>query len=143
MRTLAPETKAKRRNANAVARYPLFAHAGLLDQIGVKADWNALQIQDDEFARAIQRDIQRAAQEQRNRRLHAVFIQMLDEAITEENREEVTADYDNRIERGGFASHALAQWSNRIDYLNGYIALYTKRTKLEVYEEAIRRMEAV
>lgn len=61
MRMLSPEVKARRRNKNAKSRYPLLAHAGLLDQIGVKADWNALSVQDDDFERAITRDRSRIA----------------------------------------------------------------------------------
>ena len=136
--TRSPAARATQRNNNAVARAPLLAYAGLLEAAGMKADWDARQVVDSDFASALAADERRRVEEQQNRRAYAAYCLMLDEAIGEENREEVLADYNER-----WAGHeAMQQWGYRLDYLCRYLARYLNTTPLAVHYEARRRARA-
>lgn len=129
-----------KRNAKKAAANPLFEAAGILDQVvPLEApNWDRLRVIYFDLARDIASYEWWLERERRHRRQWAVYVQMLDEAIGAENREEVLADYDQRYPKG----HSMQQWEYRLSYLNTYLARYLKRTPLEVFHEAQARMEA-
>lgn len=131
-RTRSPAARAAQRNNNAVARAPLLAYAGLLDEVGIKADWDGQQVADSDFANALEVDEMHRAMEARNRRYWTIYCAMLDEVIGSENREEVLADYNER-----WANHgAMQQWGYRLNYLCEYLARYLNVPPLAIHEVA-------
>lgn len=139
------EARAKRRNTEIAKRNqkkidanPLFAAAGILEQV-VQLDqrhWDALSVAYGEIEIGIKTYEDQIAWERRSAKKHAVYCQMLTEAIGAENVEEVLADYDQRWPKG----HSMQQWEYRINHLNNYLARYTKRTPIAIFEEAQRRL---
>lgn len=140
--------RAKRRNAAIAARNqklidanPLFHQAGVLDQVVTldQRHWDALSVAYGEIEIGIKIYEDQIAWEQRSARKYAMYCQMLAEAIGAENVEEVLADYDQRWPRG----HSMQQWEYRLNYLNTYLARYTKRTPTAIFEEAQQRLAAL
>lgn len=139
------EARAKRRNTEIAKRNqkkadanPLFAAAGILEQV-VQLDqrhWDALSVAYGEIGIGIKTYEDQIAWERRSATKHAMYCQMLTEAIGAENVEEVLADYDQRWPK----SHPMQQWEYRNNYLNNYLARYTNRTPLDIFEEANQRL---
>lgn len=125
-----PEAKARRRNSNAAKRAPLFAWAGLISEV------TAQQVVYDDLARAIASYEQALDRERRDNAQYAVYVAMLDEAIGVENREEVIADM---LSRGNYIRNRTYQ----IDFLCRYLAAYLKRSPLEVWEAARKRLDGL
>lgn len=135
------QAKANRRNSNATKRNqkqaernPLFAQAGILDQVVKlsKCDWTALEVTYHDLARDIEAYERRLAQEKRNKARYEAYKQILSDAIGPDNFDEVEADYNQRWHTG----HPMQQWEYRLNYLNNYIATFTKRAPLDIWEQA-------
>ena len=126
MTTHSFERRAATRNRTQAARAPLFAWAGLLE------DWTPLRVAYDELARGIASYEWQLERAHTNATQFATLVQMLDEAITAENREEVVADMMSRWYLAGYIVR-------QIDYLCTYLARYLNRTPLDIWEEVERR----
>jgi hypothetical protein len=121
------ERRAANRNRKQAARAPLFAWAGLLE------DWTPQQVAYDELARGIASYERAVNWDRQNVTQLATLVQMLDEAISAENREEVVADMMSRSYLAGYIVR-------QIDHLCAYLARYQKRLPLDVYNELVRRI---
>lgn len=130
MKRQSPQAKANRRNANANARAPLFAWAGLVPQV------TATQVEYDDLARAIASYEKEVAWDRYQWAKLNAYVAMLDAAIGAENREEVLADM---LSRGAYIKRTEYQ----LEYLCRYLATYLKRPPLEIYEEAEKRLDGL
>ena len=131
MRHLSAETRAQQKIGRAAARFPLLSHAGILGQV-VDIAYTAQRIRDEDVAYALRMYEARITEDRRGRRQYASYRRMLVALITEENVEEIEADYAERW-RG---DESMQQMSYRLDYLNRYIARITGRSPLDIHQEA-------
>jgi hypothetical protein len=123
-----PERRAAQRNRNLVARAPLFAWAGLIDE------WSAEKVIYHDLARAIDSYEKAIAWDRYLIACYTAYIAMLDAAITAENREEVVADMLSR-------PHLACDLLRQCDYLNSYLATYLNRTPVDIFNEARRNTQ--
>lgn len=129
---LSAETVARRRNANAAKRAPLFAHAGLLEE------WSAQAVKDDDVARALELHTKRMETWIEYVKLRDAMIDCLvanDATIPNMTRETTSTEYV--LER---LSRACAPYFNRLPYEHfkvfyGYDEAWS--VKLERYAQAL------
>lgn len=139
-----PEAKARRRNkaiasrnAKIKASLPLLDFGGVVEEVAPlnHHEWTAQTVADDEIARGFATDQWYLDKDRDSLRRYTILIEMLDEAITAENREEVLADYAERY-RTNDSMLQLFRW---ISYLNNYLADYLNVPRLVIFEETNRR----
>lgn len=125
------------RNQRIRDALPLFDHAGIVDQVATldPRQWDALRVAYDDIERGMQQYLWWRDRERDEQRRYAIYIQMLDELIGADNREEVLADYAER-----WRDHtSMQQMSYRINALNTSLARLTGRTPLDIFYEAQQR----
>lgn len=131
------------RNARVVASLPLFAHAGLLDQVAQldERHWDALAVAYNDIEVGMLTYLREREQEREHERQYAAYCAMLDEAVGVAQREQIEAAYAARWS-ASYARSSMMSWPYRLQHLCTCLSQHTGRTPVEVFEEARRRAAA-
>ena len=136
-RRLSYETRAKMRNNRIAKQLPLFAAAGMLDEVVGRPPWTAEEVRADEETR--QRHMERffEAAAQGSQAQYAAYRAWLVELVSEAEVQRREAERDEVAARWG----TLQNPAYRADWMNRQLAEETGLTPLVVYQTIGARME--